>query len=124
VPFLSLLRIDIKSSPLFVIPLAIWAWLMHYVDLSFNIMPVLHPGGFPVRWAWLDIGCLVLMVGVIAKVFLAKYREAAPYPIKDPRLIEAMGHSHPVPTQISGGELDQTDDLLGSPEAQAKGGHS
>ena len=124
VPFLSLLRIDIKSSPAFVIPLAIWAWLMHYVDLSFNIMPVLHREGFPVRWAWLDLGCLALMVGVIAKVFLAKYRAAAPYPIKDPRLIEAMGHSHPVPTQISGGELDQTDDLLGSPEAEVKGGHS
>jgi hypothetical protein len=120
-PFLSLLRIDIKSSPKFVIPLAIWAWLMHYNDLSFNITPVLHPEGFPFQWAWLDIGCLALMVGVISKVFIAKYREAAPYPLKDPRLIEAMGHAHPVATQISGGELDQTDDLLGGPEAAAKG---
>ena len=58
----------------------------------------------------------------VAKVFLAKYREAAPYPIKDPRLIEAMGMSHPVATQISGGELDQTDDLLGGPKTVAKGG--
>jgi hypothetical protein len=121
-PFLSLLRIDIKSSPKFVIPLAIWAWLMHYNDLSFNITPVLHPEGFPFKWAWLDIGCLALMVGVISKVFIAKYREAAPYPLKDPRLIEAMGHSHPVATQISGGELDQTDDLLDAPEPAAKGG--
>jgi len=123
VPFLSLLRIDVKSSPCFVIPLAIWAWVMHYFDLSFNIMPVLHPEGFGWQWAWLDLGILALMVGIIAKVFLAKYKEAAPYPLKDPRLIEAMGHSHPVPTQISGGELDQTDDDFLDSAAKAKGGH-
>lgn len=122
-PFLSLLRIDIKSSPKFVIPLAAWAWLMHYVDLNFNIMPVLHRDGFAWKWVWLDLGLIALMTGIIAKAFLAKYREAAPYPLKDPRLIEAMGHMHPVPTQISGGELDQTDDLLDSPAEQTRGGH-
>ena len=123
VPFLSLLRIDVKSSPCFVIPLAAWAWLMHYTDLNFNIMPVLHPQGFGWKWVWLDLGILAFMVGIIAKVFLAKYKSAAPYPLKDPRLIEAMGHGHPVPTQISGGELDQTDDLLDSPAEQTKGVH-
>jgi len=122
VPFLSLLRIDIKSSPKFVVPLAVWAWIMHYTDLSFNIMPVLHTEGFAVQWVWLDLGCIALMVGIIAKVFLAKYRQAAPYPLKDPRLIEAMGHVHPVPTQISGGELDETDDLLDAPEPTTGGG--
>ena len=121
-PFLTMLRIDIKSSPLFVIPLAIWGWLMHYTDLNFNIMPVLHPEGFGWKWVWLDLGCIALMIGVLARVFIAKYRSAAPYPLKDPRLIEAMGHLHPVATQISGGELDQTDDLLDGPEQVSKGG--
>ena len=88
---------------------------MHYVDLSFNIMPVAHPEGFPLQWIWLDLGCLAFMLGLLAKVFLAKFASAAPYPIKDPRLIEAMGHYHPVPTQISGGELDETDDSPGAP---------
>ena len=41
--------------------------------------------------------------------------------IKDPRLIEAMGHFHPVPTQISGGELDEADDLRDAPP-QFRGG--
>jgi hypothetical protein len=123
VPFLSLLRIDIKSSPFFVVPLAAWAWLMHYNDLCFNVMPPLHPEGFAFKWAWLDLGCIALMVGILAKVFLVKYKGAAPYPLKDPRLIEAMGHTHPVATQISGGELDQTDDLMGSPIQTPKGGH-
>jgi hypothetical protein len=56
------------------------------------------------------------MVGLLAKVFLAKYASVAPYPLKDPRLVEAMGHYHPVPTQLSGGELDQTDNMHGAPD--------
>jgi hypothetical protein len=122
-PFLTLLRIDIKSSPKFVVPLAIWGLLMNYVDITFNITPAVSPEGYPIKWIWLDAGCIALMVGVLAKVFVAKYRSAAPYPIKDPRLIEAMGGHYSVPTQISGGELDQTDDLLDGPAQATKGSH-
>jgi hypothetical protein len=42
--------------------------LMQYIDLSFNIMPVLHPNGVAMRWVWLDAGCLALMGGVLIKV--------------------------------------------------------
>jgi len=121
-PFLAMLRIDVKSSPFFVIPLALWGWAMHYFDLSFNIMPVLHPEGYHWKWAWADLGCSAFMVGLLAKLFLAKFRSAAPYPVKDPRLIEAMGLAHPVATQISGGELDETDFFVDGPVEQ-KGGH-
>jgi len=115
IPFLGLLRIDVKSLFPYMTAIAAWAWLMHYFDLSFNIMPVLHPEGFPWKWIWLDFGCLAFMLGLLTKVFLAKFAGAPPYPLKDPRLIEAMGHYHPVPTQLSGGELDETDDLHGAP---------
>lgn len=121
-PFLSLLRIDVKHTFPIMIPLCAWAWAMHFVDLSFNILPVRHPGGFPLQWVWLPLGCLAFMGGLLAKVFLAKFASASPFPQKDPRLVEAMGLYHPVPTQISGGELDQADDM---PDAtiQPKGGH-
>jgi hypothetical protein len=119
IPFLGLLRIDVKSVFPYMTALAAWAWLMHYFDLAFNILPVSNPEGYPWQWLWLDFGCLAFMLGLLAKVFLAKFAAAAPYPLKDPRLIEAMGHYHPVPTQISGGELDQTDDL---PDAPHPGG--
>src|SRR5262245_40515821 len=128
VPFLGLLRIDVKSCFPYMTAIAAWAWLMHYFDLSFNIHPVMHQlypdrigEGFPWRWVWMDFGCLAFMLGLLAKVFLAKFAAAAPYPLKDPRLIEAMGHYHPVPTQISGGELDETDDLRDAPP-QFRGG--
>jgi hypothetical protein len=115
VPFLGLLRIDLKSVFPYMTVICAWAWLMQYVDLSFNIMPVAHPEGFPLKWIWLDFGCLAFMLGLLAKVFLANFARTAPFPIKDPRLIEAMGHFHPVPTQISGGELDETDDSPSAP---------
>jgi hypothetical protein len=116
VPFLGLLRIDVKSVFPYMAAVAAWAWLMHYFDLSFNIHPVLHPDGYPWKWIWLDFGCIAFMLGVLSTVFLAKFAAAAPFPLKDPRLIEAMGHYHPVPTQLSGGELDQTDDMPGAPD--------
>ena len=116
VPFLALLRIDVKSKFTFMFALGCWAWLMHYVDMAFNILPVAHPDGVRWKWIWLDFGCIALIAGVLANRFLAKFASAAPYPIKDPRLIEAMGLYHPVPTQLSGGELDQADDLSGAPD--------
>ena len=90
VPFLALLRIDVKLKQKFMVVLAGWIGLMQYVDLAFNITPVLHPNGFPWRWLWLDAGCLALMSGVLAKAFLRDLLRHPPLPIKDPRLSEAM----------------------------------
>ncbi len=71
VPFLGLLRIDVKSVFPYMTALGVWAWLMHYFDLAFNIKPVGHPEGFPWQWMWLDFACLAFMGGLLAKVFLA-----------------------------------------------------
>ena len=117
VPFLALLRIDVKRMFPFMVPLCVWAWLMHYVDLSFNILPVLHPEGFPLQWVWLPLR-LPGVHGRLAREGLPRRSSPAPrrIPLKDPRLIEAMGLYHPVPTQISGGELDETDDMRDAPD--------
>ena len=122
VPFLALLRIDVKNMFKFMVPLCLWAWLMHWVDLSFNIMPVPHPNGFPLQWVWLHFGCFAFMAGLLATLFLRKMARSPAYPIKDPRLIEAMGLYHPKPTPISGGELGQVNDLQDAPP-QFRGGN-
>jgi hypothetical protein len=121
IPFLALLRIDVKHTFLLMVPLCAWAWLMHWVDLSFNIMPVLHPNGFPFTLIWVDLGCGAFMAGLLTMLFLHEYSKHPPYPLKDPRLVEAMGFFHPVPTQISGGELGQADEMRDSPP-QFRGG--
>jgi hypothetical protein len=123
-PFLALLRIDVKSNFALMVPIAIWAWLMHFVDMCWNTMPA-NPNfakNFPILWAIVALGIMAFMTGLLAQVFLKKLAGSPPYPVKDPRLVEAMGLYHPVATQISGGELDQADQLRGAP-AQPKGGH-
>ena len=123
IPFLALLRIDVKNTFTYMVPLCIWTWLMHWVDLSFNIMPVPYPDGFPFAWLWLSFGCWSFMAGLLSWRFLKEYAKHPPYPIKDPRLIEAMGFYHPVPTQISGGELGQADELRDAPPQFGGGRH-
>ncbi len=88
-PFLLLLRIDVKVSKLWVmLPLVIWAWLMHFVDISWNIMPANRPGGFTVTW--IDLACWAFICGVLAKVFLKNLYSHPIIPQKDPRFAEAM----------------------------------
>ena len=121
IPFLGLLRIDVKSVFSYMVPLCIWAWLMHWVDLSFNILPVAHKDGFPLRFVWLYLGCWAFIGGALSMIFLRYYFAHPPFPIKDPRLIEAMGLYHPVPTQISGGELGEVHELRDAPPQFPRG---
>lgn len=99
-PFLMLLRIDTKMSFAVMIPMAAWAWLMHFCDLSFNIMPVLHPDGFVLHW--LDLSCLALMGGVLALWFIRSFQAHPPFPQKDPRMAECLGIYLP-PSKTHGG---------------------
>ena len=89
-PFLTLLRIDWKLKLTVMVPICLWAWLMHFMDLQFNIMPVLHPDGVSSLGLILDLGCLALMIGLFAKVFIASFLAHPPFPQRDPRMAEGM----------------------------------
>lgn len=100
VPFLLLLRIDAKLYFPLMLFIAVWAWLMHYIDMQFNIMPVLHKDTFVLHW--LDIACMAFIGGVVTKVFIASYLNHPPYPQRDPRLSETLGiypTTEPAPQQ-------------------------
>ena len=88
-PFIALLRIDTKLNLAVMIPLAVWAWIMHFCDMSFNIMPLLHQDGFVLHP--LDLLCMAFIGGVLATVFLRYFHAHKPYPVNDPRLREALG---------------------------------
>jgi hypothetical protein len=91
IPFFVLLPVKVKTNFKVVIPVCLWAWLMHALDLGFNIFPALHPNGYPLKWIWLPLGCLMFMGGFLAAIFLKKFNAHPPYPQRDPRLLEAMG---------------------------------
>jgi hypothetical protein len=92
IPFLMLLRIDFKLKLVTMLPLAAWAWFMHFVDLEFQIMPALHknghshPGGLLV-----DAACVLFFAGVLMKVLIVSINRHPVYPQKDPRMSEALG---------------------------------
>ncbi len=93
-PFLALLRIDVKLKFACMLPLCLWAWLMHYFDMAFNIMPVLHPNNFSFTGMWADLSCLALMGGVLLRAFVRDCGRYPLYPLKDPRLGECLGVYH------------------------------
>ncbi len=88
-PFLLLLRIDIKLMFPVMTALAAWAWLMHFCDMQFNIMPVLHPNGFVLHW--LDICCMAFFAGLLSKIWIGWYFKYPPFPQRDPRIAETLG---------------------------------
>jgi hypothetical protein len=100
-PFLLLLRIDFKLKLSLMIPLCLWAWAMHYLDMSFNILPVLHVENFP--WHWTDVVCWLFIGGSLAVIFLKNLASNSIYPLKDPRLKEALTIHEVPPPAIAGG---------------------
>jgi hypothetical protein len=91
IPFFVLLPVKVKSNVKVVVPVCLWAWLMHALDLAFNIWPVLRPDGLSFRMVVLQFGTLALVGGFLAWVFLKNFAKHPPYPSRDPRLLEAMG---------------------------------
>lgn len=95
-PFLLLLRIDFKLKLWVMVPLGVWAWLMHYVDMSYNVLPPLHLEEFP--WRWTDLACWLFIGGAMGTAFLRSLASHPVYPLKDPRLKEALTiHEVPPP---------------------------
>jgi hypothetical protein len=88
-PFLVMLRQDAKRSIAVIGPVVALAWVIHYMDMQFNIMPVLHRENFVLHYA--DIGCMAFIGGVLTMAWLKLYAANPPYPQKDPRMAECMG---------------------------------
>ena len=101
IPFLMLLRIDFKLKLVTMLPLAAWAWLMHFFDLEFQIMPALRTNSILSPGLLLDVACIMFFIGVLMKVFLASLARYPLYPQKDPRIAEAMDVYVPPHSDIS-----------------------
>ena len=107
-PFLMLLRIDWKLKLTVMVPIFVWAWLMHFVDMSFNIIPVLHPDNFHLDW--LDLACMAFIGGILTKIFLKQLHSHPIVPQKDPRFAESQ-------------EIYVPPDRLAGTAAKEGGGH-
>jgi hypothetical protein len=93
VPFFALLPVHTKTNFKVLIPICVLIAVMHFADLAFNILPAWHPGGHHLKWLFLHLGCVLLLGGVLGKMFITRFNAHPPYPQRDPYLLEAMGMS-------------------------------
>jgi hypothetical protein len=100
-PFFVMLPVKIKTNFKVMVSVGVWAWVMHFADLAFNILPASHQNGYPFKWIPVQFGCMAFMGGFLGWVFLKNFKSHPPYPQKDPRLLEAMGINYVAPEEIS-----------------------
>lgn len=100
IPFLALLRIDLKLKVWWMGPIIAWAWVMHYLDVTYNVMPVLRPHGFMPQL--MDLGILLLMVGSLTTLLIKSLKAHPVIPQKDPRMAEALDMYVPAASKLAG----------------------
>ena len=87
-PFLTMLRIDAKLCLRVMVPIIVWVWLMHFIDMQFNVMPLIHPDG--PSFALSDVAALLFIGGCLAWLFLRMVNKHPAFPQKDPRMHEVL----------------------------------
>ena len=88
IPFLALLRIDVKLTNRVMVPIFVWVLLMHYMDMYFNVMPEIHETGPSPALA--DLGSLLLLGGALIWIFMRNLFSHPVILMKDPRMGEAL----------------------------------
>ncbi len=88
IPFLALLRIDVKLTNKVMVPIFVWVLLMHYMDMYFNVMPEIHESGPSPALA--DLGSLLFLGGSLIWVFMRNLFSHPVILMKDPRMGEAL----------------------------------
>jgi len=89
VPFVVLMSRASKNRPEVIGFMALWILLMHYLDLYWLVMPVLHQAG--ISFHWMDAACLVGVGAIFLLVFVRLLGSKPMVPVGDPRLSESLG---------------------------------
>jgi hypothetical protein len=88
VPFVLLMSRHTKRSPWGLTLFAVWLLIMHWVDVWWNVMPVLHPDG--VVLSWMDLTAFVGIGGLFLAFFWRLYTRAPVVPPTDPKLEDSI----------------------------------
>jgi hypothetical protein len=86
-PFLLLLPRDLKRNPRAMAWIGTMLLIMHYFDVYWLAMPVLHPEGMAIHW--LDVASLAAVIGLTTAYGCWLFQRAAPVPIRDPYTAES-----------------------------------
>jgi hypothetical protein len=89
-PFVVLMSAVPKRHPGVMAVVAVALLAVHYVDMYWMVMPELHRSGPALGWLWLDLSAVAFVGGVCGMVVVWAMSRAALYPVRDPRLHEAL----------------------------------
>lgn len=93
IPFLVLLSRTVKLKPRLLAGIAVYILVVHYLDLHWLIMPVLHPEA--VVFTIADLGAFLLVGGISVAVTLILLRGRYNIPVKDPYLKDSLRYVQP-----------------------------
>jgi len=104
IPFLFLLRSDVKKKPMFMVVVCCWILLMHALDMYHIIIPERAPslsvmaGKDPELWysgVWLlDILAFITIGAAFLFFYLRNLGSTNTYPNRDPRILESANVSN------------------------------
>ena len=87
-PFFLLLPRSIKRNTVTLCASCVYLLLLHWVDMYWLVMPVLHPEG--PSFHVLDVAAFLAIGGAFVGLFLRGLTRTALVPLKDPRMREAL----------------------------------
>ena len=100
-PFLIMLPRPMKRSGLVITIMALWALIIHFVDMYWIIRPMadahlLHAGEAPIgiKALWLDLSAIIGVVGLFAAVVARNVFTGPLIPLNDPRLPGCLHHKN------------------------------
>ncbi|RNC80896.1 MAG: hypothetical protein ED559_03600 [Phycisphaera sp.] len=100
-PFLILLPRPVKRSGMLITIMAIWAVVIHFIDMYWIIRPMAdahltYKGEEPLGMSviWLDIAGVVGVVGIFAAVVVRNIFSGPLIPVNDPRLPGCLHHKN------------------------------
>ncbi len=88
VPFFVLLNRRIKRHPDVLGLIGAWVFAMQFVDVYWQVLPVLDESG--ARPHWLDLGAVLFVGGLSCAWIVRRYGTAAPLPLHVPELAEGL----------------------------------
>jgi hypothetical protein len=94
VPFAALMSANAKRSAAFLLPVCAIVLLGHYLNCYWLVMPAAYTSGPKWSLLWMDLATLALIVGVGGWSWTRAMMQSAAYPIRDPRLPEALAQPH------------------------------
>jgi hypothetical protein len=89
-PFFVLLNRRLKRHTNALAIVGGWVFVMHFVDVYWQVMPVYDTGG--VRPSWLNLGAIAFVGGLSCACVVRRYLTAAPVPLHTPDLVEGLNY--------------------------------